>query len=106
MKKMLSGIKKGIMATWNWFKSNLKDKITRRIFYIVFLVMSCPIWGGYLLSVIFKNGWWAGIASACWLFWAGPGTPFLPLCLGITIGVRSLIKKLWRYKDESNIKNQ
>lgn len=34
------------------------------------------------------------VGSACWLFWAGPGTPFLVICIVITIGVKGLFNKV------------
>jgi len=78
----------------NFFKFVLKDKASKIIFVIVFLVMSSEVWLCYLLGFIFQNAWLLGIASACWLFWLGPFTPFLPICLAITAGIRALWGKL------------
>ena len=34
-----------------------------------------------------------GIASAYLVFWAGPFTPYFPLCIAITLGLKKLIEK-------------
>lgn len=65
-----------------------KDRKTVMIFLAVVAVMYSPTWGGYLLHAI--CGWKAGsvIASAYALFWAGPCTPFFPLCIAITLALK------------------
>lgn len=81
-----------------WLKDNIKDWRTAIIFIIVFLVLSCEVWVPYLLGIISWgtdfSKWCFGIASACWLFWLGPGTPFLPICIGLTILIKSLFNKI------------
>lgn len=81
-----------------WLKDNIKDWRTAIIFIIVFLVLSCEVWVPYLLGIISWGSdfskWCFGIASACWLFWLGPGTPFLPICIGFTILIKSLFNKI------------
>ena len=82
---------------WLWY--NIRDWRTALIFGITFLVLSSEVWVPYLIgfltwgSTLSKTMF--GIASACWIFWLGPGTPFLPLCITITIGVKALFNKLW-----------
>lgn len=34
------------------------------------------------------------IGSACWLFWLGPGTPFMVICIGLTIAIKGLFNKI------------
>lgn len=75
--------------------------MSRWIFIITFLILSAPIWLFYTLGIIFNNGWLIGIASAYWLFWIGPFTPFIPLCLGITAGVRGIIAKVKHRRDKN-----
>ena len=81
-----------------WLKDNIKDWKTAVIFIIVFLVVSCEVWLPYLMGFITWgtdfSKWCFGIASACWLFWLGPGTPFLPICIGLTILIKSLFNKI------------
>ena len=84
-----------------WLFYNIRDWRTAVIFVITFLVVSSEVWAMYLLYFITKNAWFLGIGSACWVFWLGPGTPFLPLCIGITIGIKSIFNKInKRNKDD------
>ena len=34
------------------------------------------------------------VGSACWLFWLGPGTPFLVICIALTIGIKGLFNRI------------
>ena len=81
-----------------WLKDNIKDWKTAIIFIIVFLVVSCEVWVPYLLGFITWgtdfSKWCFGIASACWIFWLGPFTPFLPICIVLTILIKSLFNKI------------
>ena len=94
--------KKGV---WNWVKYlvstpfvwlwyNIRDIRTLIIFIIVLLVVSSEVWVFYLLGLITNNAWFYGIASACWLFWLGPGTPFLVICISLTMAIKMLLNKL------------
>ena len=81
-----------------WIWRNIKDWRTFLIFFIVFLIVSIEVWLPYLLGVItwgsdFSKAMFA-FGSACWLFWLGPGTPFLSLCIVITIGIKSIFNKI------------
>ena len=64
-------------------------------------VMSSEVWVFYLLGVISWGSefskWCLGVASACWLFWLGPITPFLPLCIIITAFIKGIVNKI-RFK--------
>lgn len=76
-------------SLWNEF-GNWK---TFTIFIIVWLVMASPTWLGYILFFIFKNRWFLGIASTSLFFWnCVPCTPFIPICIAITLGIKKLIK--------------
>lgn len=85
-----------------WILKQLKDKTNILIFVIVFLVLSSEVWIPYLLAIITGNKWWWGIGSACWAFWLAPFTPFLPLCLAITFGIRKIVDKI---RDKHNKKD-
>lgn len=69
------------------------SKGTLILFAVVVAVMYCPVWGGYLLYAIFKWKWCFAVASAALAFWAGPFTPFFPLCIAITHFLEKIIKK-------------
>lgn len=83
-----------IVSVWKWVWKQLKDWHNLVIFVIVFLVVSCEVWVPYLLGVITGDGYWFAIGSACWAFWLAPFTPFLPLCIAITLGIRKLWDKI------------
>lgn len=85
-----------------WILKQLKDKTNILIFVIVFLVLSSEVRIPYLLAIITGNKWWWGIGSACWAFWLAPFTPFLPLCLAITFGIRKIVDKI---RDKHNKKD-
>ena len=89
---------------FKWLWVNIRDYRTAIIFALVFIVLSSEVWVPYLIGVIC----WANepvrismfsVGSACWLFWLGPGTPFLVICIGLTIGVKALFNKIkFRHK--------
>lgn len=70
-----------------------KDRQTLMIFFIVVLVMYSPVWLCYLLYFIFKYNTFLVVATACLAFWAGPFTPFFPICIGITLAIKKILKK-------------
>ena len=73
---------------------NIRDWRTAIIFVATVIVVSSEVWVMYLLYLITGNEWYLGIGSACWLFWLGPGTPFMVICIGITMGIKALINKI------------
>lgn len=93
-------------ALISWLIKQLKDKKNIVIFIIVFLVLSSEVWIPYLLAIITGNKWWWGIGSACWAFWLAPFTPFLPLCIAITFGVRKIFDKIQKHKQTKQNKKK
>lgn len=96
-----------IAFPWVWIFYNIRDWHTALIFVIVCAAVSSEVWVPYLLALIFWNNepWRIGLlsfGSACWIFWAGPGTPFLVICITITIGIKSLFN---RHSEKRNNKN-
>ena len=86
---------------WIWL--NIRDWRTAIIFVIVFLVISCEVWIPYLIGFITWGTSFSkimlGVGSTCWLFWLAPGTPFLVICIGVTIGVKELFNKIEEKKN-------
>lgn len=70
-----------------------KDKKTLCIFLIVVVVMYSPVWLCGLLYFIFKYKTFLVIATAYLAFWAGPATPFFPLCIAITLGIKKMLER-------------
>lgn len=82
-----------------WIWVNIRDWRTAIIFVIVFLITSSEVWIPYLLGFVFYANepvriTMFSVASACWLFWLGPGTPFMVICIGLTIAVKGLLNKI------------
>lgn len=96
MKKVINFIVSFFKKLWNFIVINLKDKTTFIIFLIVFAVFTSPIYLGYILGLIFKNAWLIGIATTYLALWAGPGTPIFPIIILITLGIRNLIKIIFK----------
>lgn len=80
-----------------WLFYNIRDWRTFLIFGIVCAVVSCEVWIPYLMAVITWGTTFSkimlGVGSSIWGWWLLPGTPFLPLCIGITIGVKAFFNK-------------
>ena len=78
------------------FLKKIKDECGNRetvvLFALVVAVMYCPVWGGYLSYFLFRWKWCFAVASAYLVFWAGPFTPFFPVCVAITL----FLKKVWK----------
>ncbi len=84
---------RAIKKFFKWIVDNVKDKQTRRIFYIVYLVMTSPIWLCYIIGFLSKSVLFIGIATAVVTFWSLPGTPLLAICLALTLGIKKIITK-------------
>lgn len=89
----MEGIKAKIKKFFRWVWRECKDWHTLVLLGIVILVMYSPVWGGFLLHAIFGCEWGSVVASAVLLFWAGPMTPFFPLCVAITLAIKKICKK-------------
>lgn len=76
-------------------KKEITNPKTLLLFIIVVLIVSSEVWVFYILYWITGNGWFLGIATSCWAFWLlpFPAPPFIPICLGITVGIKALRRK-------------
>lgn len=96
-------LKKISLKVW-YFLKNLVKKLANPlniiIFIIVLVVMYSPTWVGYLIYFISKNPYHLIYANAYALFWAGPFTPFFPLCLAITFGIRKIWDRIFKNKQK------
>lgn len=88
MKKLVTNIIDKLRQFLSRVWTECRDARTLAIFLVVVFLMYTPTWGGYLMHALF--GWKTGsvIASAYTLFWAGPFTPFFPVCLAITFAIK------------------
>lgn len=94
---MKQKIKSFFLKLWR----ELKDVKTLIIFLSVCLVLSGTVWVPYLLALITGiEELWA-VGSAIWLVWIGP-LPFIPICLGITFGVKAIFNKVVKIKHKKS----
>lgn len=84
LKKLWLKFKNWCIVTWK----QLDNWQTLLLFILVCLVIYSPVWVGYLLYWIFKWKWCLWMATAVLAFWAGPFTPFFPICMAITLAIK------------------
>ena len=68
-----------------------KDWRTLVLFVIVMVLAYTPVWLGYSLYFLFRWKWCIAMATGYMLFWAGPFTPFIPLCIAITLTIKRVL---------------
>lgn len=95
-----------IKKFFNWIWQECKDRNTLLLFIGVVAVMYLPVWGGYLLHAIFGWAWCSAVASAYLLFWAGPFTPFFPVCMGITLSIKKALQVKSQKQSEKSAADQ
>lgn len=93
IKKGMKGFIRLIIRMFKWMWHECKDVKTLIIFLLVWIILAAPAWIGYILSIVTKNPWHLTYATAYFLFWMGPFTPYLPICLTIAIGIKKIIFK-------------
>lgn len=88
------------LASWpfKWLWAQCHDWRFLLLFVLVMVVVSSEVWVFYLLAFLSWgtdfSKWALGIGSTMWAFWLLPGTPFIPLCIALTIGIRAIIDKI------------
>lgn len=93
------------LISWpfRWLWAECHDWRFLVLFIGVAAVMSVEVWGFYLAGLVTWgtefSKWAFGVASACWLFWLGPFTPFVPLCMAITCGIKTAIDRARERKE-------
>lgn len=85
---------KRLKKFFKYIINECKDLKTLVLFLCWWLICNSPIIVGYVLFFITKNKWHLTYANACLLFWTGPFTPEIPLCVGLAIGTRKIIEKI------------
>ena len=94
-----------ISYPFKWIWLNIRDPTTLLIVVLIVLAVSCEVWIPALLALILDQDYLWGVAAACWGFWLLPGTPFLPLCILLTMAIKSLYNKI-RHKRWNNGKRR
>ena len=85
---MYNKLKEKVINFCRWVWSECKDVKTFLLLLAVIAAVYSPVWVGYLLSAIFGWTWASVMASTCLVFWAGPFTPFFPLCIAIILSIK------------------
>lgn len=83
---------------WKWCFVELRDWQTILIFFIVITLVGSEVWVPGLLGTIFWGTEFGntmlGVMGTCLFFWnCVPCTPFLMICITITIGAKTLFNK-------------
>ena len=76
-----------------WIKNQCGDRRTILLCLIVLAVMYSPVLVGYPLYFLLGWKWCLIMASSYLLFWAGPFTPFIPICIAITLFLKRMLFK-------------
>ena len=82
-----------------WLWREIRDWRTFLVFAIVVLLVGSEVWVPAMLALIGRGTAWGnamwGVASAGLLFWnVVPGTPFIGICIVLTIGVKGALDKI------------
>ena len=93
MKKLLIRIKEKILSFIKWIWAECKDWRTLVLLGIVCLVLGLPVWGGYLLGLLFRWEWAFWDATVAWCFWMLPGAPYFALSVSITLAIKRIFEK-------------
>lgn len=99
---MFEKLKNKFINFCKWIWSECKDWHTLVLLIIVVVLMYTPVWGGYLLHLLFDVKWGSAVATAYLAFWAGPFTPYFPLCITITFAIKRLIEKISGKKNKKD----
>lgn len=80
------------------------------IFVATMAVVGSEVWVPLVLAWIFWGDesfriTMLSVSGTCEAFWLAPFTPFLPLCIAITMGIKSLIEKI-KEKRTKKMKNK
>ncbi len=98
-------IDKGIdFIKWVW--NECKNWQTLLLLFCVIAVVSFPIWMGYILYAIFRFNWAFWIASVMWAFWLGPFSPFMVICISITLAIKKWGRTILNKGVESHEKHK
>ncbi len=91
-------IKQKIVNFFKWIWTQIKDWHNLIILIIVAPAFFCLCVLLVALGLFFIDGRIHIIyaASLVVAFWVGPFTPFWPLCIAITLGVRKFIDSIWK----------
>ncbi len=83
-----------------WVWKECRDWRTFVLLAVVCIVIGIPVWGGYLLFILFKWKWAVIMATACLAFWWIPGVPFFAISVSVTLAIKKLAATVFKRKKE------
>lgn len=88
IRALLRWVKGKLKGFFRWIWQECRDWRTVVLLIAVSAVVYLPVWGGYLLHLLFGWHWALVMATAVLVFWAGPFTPFFPICIALTLTIK------------------
>ena len=93
MKKLIHKLWNKALTFFKWVWSECKDWHTIVLLGVVCLVLGFPVWGGYLVGLLFHWEWAIWVATVAWAFWMLPGAPYFALCVSVTLVIKRFFEK-------------
>jgi len=82
---------------WQWMWMACHDWRLILIYVGWMAIIGCEVWVPLVIAWCSPNTALASsmyaVAATCEAFWLGPFTPFMPLCIALTIGTKALFDK-------------
>ncbi len=100
MKRLFNKIINIFKNFFLWLWKECRDWRTFVLLVIVCLAIGIPVWGGYLLFILFGWKWAFVVASACLAFWWIPGVPFFTVSVMVTLALKRLFFAICKRKQK------
>ncbi len=81
-----------------WVWRECRDWRTLALLAVVCIAIGTPVWGGYLLFLLFGWKWAFAVASGCLAFWWIPGVPFFTVSVTVTLAIKKIAMSLFKRK--------
>ena len=88
IKILLRWIREKVRGFFLWIWGECRDWRTVLLLLAVAAFVYSPVWVGYLLHLLFDWHWALVMATAVLVFWVGPFTPFIPICVALTLAIK------------------
>lgn len=109
MKKIVNKLLGKAKEFFQWVWHECKDWHTLVLLGGVCLVLGLPVWGGYLVGLLFHWEWAIWVATVAWAFWMLPGAPYFALCVSVTLVIKRVFER-WverkKQKKQADTRNE
>lgn len=86
-----------IKFPWQWLWMACHDWHLILIYVAWMAIVGSEVWIPLVLGILSPDpsfkAWMLSIASACETFWLLPLTPFMPICIALTIGTKAILDR-------------